>query len=268
MLTQISKIGFKSATAALIAFGLTTASGLAAPVKNIVLVHGAWVDGSGWKPVYEILVRDGYHVTMVQEPETSFGEDVTAAKRVLELQPDSCILVGHSYGGSIITEAGVDSHVVGLVYVAAHAPDVGEDEGTLGKSTPSVLAKTEGAIQKTSDGFTYLNPADFPKLFAPDLPHQEAVFESRSQVLAAAKVFNTPLTAAAWRTKPIWGVVALADQIINPDLEKWYYERAHSHVTEIAGASHSVYESHPKEVAAVIEQAAEEAQDQAHSSQN
>jgi pimeloyl-ACP methyl ester carboxylesterase len=268
MLNQISKTSFKSAAAALVTFGLTAASGLAAPVKNIVLVHGAWVDGSGWKPVYEILLRDGYNVTMVQEPETSFGADVTATKRILELQPDPCILVGHSYGGSIITEAGVDSHVVGLVYVAAHAPDVGEDEGTLGKSTPSVLAKTEGATEKTADGFTYLNPADFPKLFAPDLPQQKAVFESRSQVLAAAKVFNTPLTAAAWRTKPTWGVVALADQIINPDLEKWYYERAHSHVTEIAGASHSVYESHPKEVAAVIEQAAEEAQNQVHPSQN
>jgi pimeloyl-ACP methyl ester carboxylesterase len=268
MLNQIAKISLKSAAAVLIAIGLTAASGLAAPVKNIVLVHGAWVDGSGWKPVYEILVRDGYNVTMVQEPETSFAADVTAAKRILELQPDPCILVGHSYGGSIITEAGVDSHVVGLVYVAAHAPDVGEDEGTLGKSTPSVLAKTEGAIEKTADGFTYLNPADFPKLFAPDLPQQQAVFESRSQVLAAANVFNTPLTAAAWRTKPTWGVVALADQIINPDLEKWYYERAHSHVTEIAGASHSVYESHPNEVAAVIEQAAEEAQDQVHPSQN
>jgi pimeloyl-ACP methyl ester carboxylesterase len=268
MLNQLSKISFKSAAAALVTFGLTAASGLAAPVKNIVLVHGAWVDGSGWKPVYEILVSDGYNVTMVQEPETSFGADVTAAKRILELQPDPCILVGHSYGGSIITEAGVDSHVVGLVYVAAHAPDVGEDEGTLGKSTPSVLAKTEGAIEKTADGFTYLNPADFPKLFAPDLPQQQAVFESRSQVLAAAKVFNTPLTAAAWRTKPTWGVVALADQIINPDLEKWYYQRAHSHVTEIAGASHSVYESHPKEVAAVIEQAAQEAQNQVHPLQN
>jgi pimeloyl-ACP methyl ester carboxylesterase len=210
--------------------------------------------------VYDILIKDGYNVTMVQEPETSFEADVVAAKRILDLQPGPCILVGHSYGGSIITEAGIDPHVVGLVYVAAHAPDVGEDEGALGKKTPSVLAKTEGAIRKTADGFTYLNPADFPKLFAPDLPHQQAVFESRSQVLAAAKVFTTPLTAAAWKTKPSWGIVALADQIINPDLEKWYYQRAHSQVSEIAGASHSVYESHPKEVAAVIEQAAEKAQ--------
>ncbi len=260
MLNHDVKVSFKSAAAALAAFSLTAASALAAPVKNIVLVHGAWVDGSGWRPVYEILVKDGYNVTMVQEPETSFEADVTAAKRILDLQPGPCILVGHSYGGSIITEAGVDPHVVGLVYVAAHAPDVGEDEGALGKKTPSVLAKTEGAIKKTDDGLTYLNPADFLKLFAPDLPHDQAEFESRSQVFAAAEVFNTPLTTAAWTTKPSWGVVALADQIINPDLEKWYYARAHSHTVEIPGASHSVYESHPKQVAAVIEQAAENAQ--------
>ncbi len=262
MFNHTAKVSFKSAAAALAAFGLSAASAMAAPVKNIVLVHGAWVDGSGWRPVYDILVKDGYHVTMVQEPETSFQADVTAAKRVLDLQPGPCILVGHSYGGSIITEAGVDPHVVGLVYVAAHAPDIGEDEGGPWQETPSVLAKTEGAIKKTADNFTYLNPADFPKLFAPDLPHDQAVFESRSQVFAAAEVFSTPLTAAAWKTKPSWGVVALHDQIINPDLEKWYYERAHSHTTEVPGASHSVYESHPKEVAAVIEQAAEHAVEQ------
>jgi pimeloyl-ACP methyl ester carboxylesterase len=228
-------------------------------VRNIVLVHGAWVDASGWRPVYEILIKDGYNVTMVQIPETSFQDDVAAAKRILSLQNGPCILVGHSYGGSVITEAGIDPHVVGLVYVAAHAPDVGEDEGTLGKKTPSVLAKTEGAVKKTADGFTYLNPSDFPELFAPDLPREQAVFESRSQVLAAAVVFTTPLTAAAWKTKPSWAVVALADKIINPDLEKWYYMRAHSHTIEIPGASHSVYESHPKEVAAQIEEAASHA---------
>jgi pimeloyl-ACP methyl ester carboxylesterase len=142
------------------------------------------------------------------------------------------------------------------VYVAAHAPDVGEDEGSLGKKTPSILAKTEGAIRKTPDEFTYLNPEDFPKLFAPDLPRERAEFSARSQVLAAAKVFTTPLTAAAWKTKPSWGIIAGNDKIINPDLERWYYERAKSHTTEITGASHSVYESHPKEVAAVITEAA------------
>jgi pimeloyl-ACP methyl ester carboxylesterase len=238
----------------------TTASAIADPVKNIVLVHGAWVDGSGWKPVYEILRNEGFNVTMVQEPETSFADDVTAAKHILDLQDGPTVLVGHSYGGSIITEAGVHPNVVGLVYVAAHAPDVGEDEGELGKKTPSVVAKTDGAIKKTPDGFTYLDPAEFPKLFAPDLPLEQAEFEARSQVLAAASVFNTPLTAAAWKTKPSWGVVAGSDQIINPDLERWYYARAKSKTVEIDGASHSVYVSHPQEVAAVIVDAARNAQ--------
>ena len=130
-------------------------------LKNVVLVHGAWVDASGWKSVYEILKKEGFNVTMVQEPETSFADDVTATKRVLDLQDGPTLLVGHSYGGSIITEAGVHPNVVGLVYVAAHAPDVGEDEAALGKKTPSILAKTEGAIKKTPDDFTYLDPAEF-----------------------------------------------------------------------------------------------------------
>ena len=205
-------------------------------------------------------IKNIVHVTMVQEPETSFPDDVAATKRVLDLQDGPTLLVGHSYGGSIITEAGIHPNVVGLVYVAAHAPDVGEDEAALGKKTPNVLAKTEGAIRKTPDEFTYLNPADFPGLFAPDLPREQAEFEARSQVLAAAKVFSTPLTAAAWKTKPSWGIVAGNDKIINPDLERWYYARAKSHTIEIKGASHSVYESHPKEVAAVIADAARKAQ--------
>jgi pimeloyl-ACP methyl ester carboxylesterase len=232
----------------------------AEPLKNVVLVHGAWVDASGWKPVYEILTKEGFHVSMVQEPETSFADDVAATKRVLDLQDGPTLLVGHSYGGSIITEAGVHPNVVGLVYVAAHAPDVGENESALGKKTPSVLAKTEGAIKVTPDKFTYLNPVEFPKLFAPDLPRERAEFVGRSQVLAAAQVFSTPLTAAAWKTKPSWGIVAGSDKIINPDLERWYYTRAKSRTTEIAGASHSVYESHPKEVAAVITNAARTAE--------
>jgi pimeloyl-ACP methyl ester carboxylesterase len=238
----------------------TTASVTAEPVKNIVLVHGAWVDGSGWKPVYEILRKEGFNVTMVQEPETSFADDVTATKRILDLQDGPTILVGHSYGGSIITQAGVHPNVVGLVYVAAHAPDVGEDEGQLGAKTPSVLAKTDGAVKKTPDGFTFLDPAEFAKLFAPDLPREQAEFTARSQVLTAGSVFNAPLTAAAWKTKPSWGVVAGSDQIINPDLERWYYARAKSKTVEIDGASHSVYVSHPQEVAAVIIDAARNAQ--------
>ena len=231
-----------------------------APVRNIVLVHGAWVDGSGWKPVYDILTRDGYHVTMVQEPLTSLEGDVAATRRVLDLQNGPTILVGHSYGGSVITEAGVHTNVAGLVYVAAHAPNVGEDEGALGKKTPSFLAKQTDAVEKTADGYTYLNPAVFPKDFAADLPLRQATFESRSQILTSAQVFTTPLTAAAWTSKPSWGIVAGSDKIISPDLERWYYQRAGSHTTEIEGASHSVYESRPREVAAVIEEAARNAQ--------
>jgi pimeloyl-ACP methyl ester carboxylesterase len=248
------------AFAAALSLASAAAPAKAEPLKNIVLVHGAWVDASGWKPVYEILTREGFHVSMVQEPETSFADDVTAAKRILDLQDGPTLLVGHSYGGSIITEAGVHPNVVGLVYVAAHAPDVGEDEGELGKKMPSVLAKTEGAIKITPDKFTYLNPVEFPKLFAPNLPRAQADFESRSQVLAAAQVFNTPLTAAAWKTKPSWGIVAANDQIINPDLERWYYERAKSHTTIIEGVGHDVFEARPKEVAAVITEAARKAE--------
>jgi pimeloyl-ACP methyl ester carboxylesterase len=257
---MLVKINFARTVVTLTVLGGVAIPALATPVRNIVLVHGAWVDGSGWKPVFEILIKDGYNVSIVQVPETSFQDDITATKRILDLQSGPCILVGHSYGGSIITQAGVDSHVVGLVYVAAHAPDIGENESDLGKRVPSLLAGQKGAIEKTGDGFTFLNPDDFYDLFAPDLPREQADFESRSQVLASVKVFSTPLTAAAWKAKPSWGIVALADKIINPDLEKWYYARAHSHTTEIEGASHSVYESHPKEVAAVIEEAAQKSQ--------
>jgi pimeloyl-ACP methyl ester carboxylesterase len=224
-----------------------------------VLVHGAWVDASGWKPVYDILTRDGYAVTMVQEPLTSLQDDVAATNRIIDLQTGPTILVGHSYGGSIITETGIHPNVVGLVYVAAHAPDVGEDEGALGRSMPSATQQQAGAIATTGDGFTFLNPKDFYHDFAADLPRERADFESRSQILTAATVFTTPLTAAAWRTKPSWAIVAEADRIINPDLERWYYARAQSHTVVLEGASHSVYESRPQEVAAVIEGAAQHA---------
>jgi pimeloyl-ACP methyl ester carboxylesterase len=232
----------------------------AAPIENIVLVHGAWVDASGWKAIYDILTKEGFKVTMVQEPQTSFADDVAATKRVLDIQNGPTLLVGHSYGGSIITEAGMHPMVVGLVYVAAHAPDVEENESALGKKTPSVLGKTTGAIKETADEFTYLDTAHYLTLFAPDLPREYAEFMARSQVLAAAKVFTAPLTAAAWKTKPSWGIVAGDDQIISPSLERWYYARAKSHTIEIKGASHAVFASHPKEVAAVIAEAARNVQ--------
>ena len=224
-------------------------------IRNIVLVHGAWADGSGWKGVYDILVKDGYKVSIVQEPETSFKEDVAATKRILALQDGPCILVAHSYGGAAITEAGTDPSVVGLVYVAAHMPDSGEKESEDGKRFPSDLAKS-GAIKKTPDGFTYIDPAQFHEYFAADLSAEQAAFMARSQVLNFADNFSATITTAAWRTKPSWMLVAGSDRTINPDLERWYAERAKSHKVEVAGASHSVYVSHPKEVTDVIESAA------------
>jgi pimeloyl-ACP methyl ester carboxylesterase len=224
-------------------------------VRNIVLVHGAWADGSGWKGVYDILVKDGYNVSIVQEPETSFKEDVAAAKRVLALQNGPCILVAHSYGGAVITEAGTDPAVAGLVYVAAHMPDAGENEADDGKRFPSDLSKST-AIKKTSDGFTYLDPAQFHEYFAADLSAEQAAFMARSQVFNLGDNFKAVITTPAWRNKPSWMLVAGKDRTINPDLERWYATRAKSHMVEVAGASHAVYVSRPKEVAALIEEAA------------
>jgi len=227
-------------------------------IRNIVLVHGAWADGAGWKGVYDILVKDGYNVSIVQEPETSFKEDVDATKRTLAQQDGACILVGHSYGGAVITEAGTDPSVAGSVYIAAHMPDAGENEADDGKRFPSDLSKST-AIKKTPDGFTYLNPAQFHEYFAADLSAEQAAFMARSQVLNFADNFKAVITTAAWRNKPSWVLVAGADRAINPDLERWYATRAKSHKVEVSGASHAVYASRPKEVAAVIEEAASRA---------
>src|ERR1700759_386211 len=175
-------------------------------VKNIVLVHGAWADGSGWRGVYDNLVRDGFNVSIVQEPETSFQDDVTAVKRILALQDGPSILVAHSYGGAVITEAGTDPLVVGLVYVAAHMPDAGENEADDGKRFPSDLAKS-GAINKTPDGVTYINPAQFHELFAAGLPAERAAFMARSQVLNRDDNFSATIATAAWKTKPSWMLV-------------------------------------------------------------
>jgi pimeloyl-ACP methyl ester carboxylesterase len=239
----------------LLTCGVLSAQNQEHRVRNVVLVHGAWADGSGWRGVYDILVKDGYNVSIVQEPETSFADDVAATKRVLAQQNGPSILVAHSYGGAVITEAGTDPSVVGLVYVAAHMPDSGEKESEDGKRFPSDLAKS-GAIKKTPDGFTYIDPAQFHELFAADLPDDRAAFMARSQVLNFADNFSATITAAAWRTKPSWMVVAGSDRTISPELERWYAERAKSHTVEVAGASHSVYVSHPKEVADIIESAA------------
>jgi pimeloyl-ACP methyl ester carboxylesterase len=222
-----------------------------APIKNIVLVHGYFADGSGWKAVSNILTRDGYKVSVVQEPETSFEDDVAATTRVIDAQDGPSILVGHSYGGAVVTQAGNDPKVAGLVYVAAFQPDTGESAMVLNNKMPSATK----AIKATADGYLYLDPASFHQDFAADLPADEANFMAHSQVMPAAKSFGTPITSAAWRTKPSWAVVAKADRAINPDLERFMTKRAGSKTVEI-NASHAVYISHPAEVAKLIEQAA------------
>ena len=226
--------------------------------KNIVLVHGAFVDGSGWKPVYNILVKAGYHVTIVQQPMTTLTDDVTAVQRVLAMQDGPCILVAHSYGGAIITEGGNDPRVIGLVYIAAHAPDAGETEAGNAKKYPPDYR----SLRKTGDGFDYIDPSKFYPDFAADLPREQATFMAHSQMPAADTVFHAIITQAAWKVKPTWYLVARSDRIINPDLERMYAKRAHSHTVEIDGASHSVYESHPKEVAKLIMEAAAQAGNQ------
>src|SRR6202041_2172991 len=218
----------------LLTCGVLSAQNQAHGVRNIVLVHGAWADGSGWKGVYDILVKDGYNVSIVQEPETAFQEDVAATRRVLAQQDGPCILVAHSYGGAVITEAGTDPSVSGPVYIAAHMPDAGENESDDGKRFPSDLSNSTG-IKKTADGFTYLDTAQFHECFAADLPAKQTAFMARSQVFNFADNFKGVVTTAAWRSKPSWMLVAGRDRTINPDLERWYAERAKSNRVEVAG---------------------------------
>ncbi|HEX3667387.1 MAG TPA: alpha/beta hydrolase [Rhizomicrobium sp.] len=221
-----------------------------ADVKTIVLVHGAFADGSGWKPVAKILEQDGYAVQIVQEPETSFKDDVAATKLVLD-KAGPCVLVGHSYGGMIITEAGNHANVKSLVYVAAYQPDVGESAGALNAKMPAAAH----SIAPVGGGFLAVNQDAFPGDFAADLPRSEARFMAISQVPVAAETLGAGATVAAWKNKPAYAVVATQDRMINPDLERFMYKRSHSRAIELSG-SHAIFLSHPAEVAALIEKAA------------
>ncbi|WP_206240059.1 alpha/beta fold hydrolase [Novosphingobium terrae] len=221
------------------------------PVRNVVLVHGAFADGSGWLPVAEILRKDGYTVSIVQEPETSLADDVAAANRVLDRQSGPAVLVGHSYGGAIITEAGNNAHVASLVYVAAFAPDEGEQLGPLTGSKPPA-GKSVGPV---GGGYLAVDPAQFHADFAADVPAAQAQFMAISQVPINGVIFGTPVTAPAWKSKPTFGIVSTEDRMINPDLERSMYARAKAKVTELKG-SHAIFLSQPQRVAEVIEQAA------------
>ncbi|MGA7831952.1 MAG: alpha/beta hydrolase [Terracidiphilus sp.] len=223
----------------------------AEPVKNIVIVHGAFADGSGWQRVVEILGKDGYTVSVVQEPLTSLADDVAAAKRVLDLQQGPTLLVGHSYGGVVITEAGNAPNVVGLVYIAAFIPDQGE-------SAVSLLSKAPAAnndMRATNDDFLYLDPAAFPADFAADLPPIQAKFMAHSQPFLAKAAAGAPVTDAAWHHKKSWALVATLDHNINPDLERSMAKHAGCETIEVPG-SHAVYASKPIDVARLIERAA------------
>lgn len=243
---------FMAAAAALALFASLPVAH-AAPAKNVVLVHGAFADGSGWKAVYDQLRKDGYNVSVTQQPLTSLEDDVAAVNRVIDRQDGPVILVGHSYGGAIITEAGNNPKVSSLVYVAAFAPDQGEVLGALSNEKP---AATKG-IAPTKDGYLFVDPKVFPADFAGDVPKAEAEFMAISQMPVAAKSFGTAVTSPAWKTKPSYAIVATEDRMINPELERTMYQRAHAHVTEIKG-SHAVFVSQPRAVAKVIESASKE----------
>jgi pimeloyl-ACP methyl ester carboxylesterase len=223
----------------------------AGAIKNIVLVHGAFADGSGWKAVSDILQKDGYKVSIAQPPETSLADDVAATNRTIDAMNGPVILVGHSYGGVIITEAGANTHVKNLVYVAAFQPDEGESFASLIAKIPPASK----AIKPTPDGFLYVDPADFHADFAADVPAGIADFMARSQVLPAANIAGTNVTSPAWKSKPSFAIVATEDRTINPDLERFMYKRSKATMIELK-ASHAVYVSQPKAVAAFIEKAA------------
>ncbi|RTM01766.1 alpha/beta hydrolase [Ancylobacter aquaticus] len=223
-------------------------------IKNVVIVHGAFADGSGWRKVSDILSAKGYRVSIVQEPETSLADDVAATRRVLALQEGPAVLVGHSYGGTVITEAGRDDKVAALVYVAAFQPERGETLAALAASKPVPGADPQ-AIKATPDGYLYLDPAIFPAAFAADLPKAEADFLARSQVFTAKAAFTTAVGEPAWKVKPSWAIVATQDRSINPDLEREMAKRAESRVREVE-SSHAVYLSRPEAVAEVIAEAA------------
>jgi pimeloyl-ACP methyl ester carboxylesterase len=222
-------------------------------VKNIVLVHGAFADGSGWEAVHRILTSKGYKVTVVQNPLTSLEDDVTATNQTLDKQDGPVILVGHSWGGTVITQAGVHPKVAGLVYIAAFQPDIGETTLALAQSEPA--APENGIMPPDENGLIYYSKEKFHKGFAADLPKQKADFMYDSQIAISAKAFTTPVTQAAWKTKPSYAVLATEDKSINPAIKKNMYKRSGSVVTEIKG-SHVVFMSQPQKVADVIERAA------------
>jgi pimeloyl-ACP methyl ester carboxylesterase len=222
-------------------------------VVNVVLVHGGFVDGSGWQAVYSLLKKDGYNVSIVQNPTLSLEGDAEATRRIIDAQDGPVVLVGHSYGGAVITEAGNNDDVAALVYIAAFAPDNGESVNTLIANPPP--GAPVPPILPPKDGFLFLDREKFPASFAGDLRAEDTAFMADSQVPWGVEALGGSITEAAWRTKPSWYLVATEDRMIPPPAQRAMSERAGSTVVEDAG-SHAIYVSQPAAVAALIQQAA------------
>ena len=221
-------------------------------VKEIVLVHGGFVDGSGWEEVYKILKKEGYHVSIVQNPTISLADDVAVTRRVLETQSGPVILVGHSYGGAVISEAGNDPKVAGLVYITAFALDNGESVSALIKDPPP--GAPVPPILPPQDGYLFLDKAKFASSFAADVDAEKAAFMADSQVPWGLEALNGAVSEAAWRTKPSWYLVVTDDKMIPPAAQRFMSKRAGSTVVEVAG-SHAIYVSQPNAVATLIKSA-------------
>jgi pimeloyl-ACP methyl ester carboxylesterase len=221
--------------------------------KSVVLVHGGFVDGSGWEGVYSILRKDGYNVAIVQNSTVSLADDVNVTKRIIAQQSEPVILVGHSYGGVVITEAGTDPKVVGLVYIAAFAPDKGESVGTLIKDPPP--GAPVPPILPPQDGYLFLEKTKFAASFAADVEAEKAAFMADSQVPWGVEALNGKITEPAWKGKPSYYLVATDDKMIPPPAQRFMAQRASSIVVEAPG-SHAIYVSRPNVVAELIEKAA------------
>jgi pimeloyl-ACP methyl ester carboxylesterase len=224
-------------------------------VKNVVLVHGGFVDGSGWEGVYKILKKDGYSVTIVQNPTNSLSDDVAVTKRALAAQGGQSILVGHSYGGAVITEAGTDPNVAGLVYIAAFAPDTGESVNSLIANPPP--GAPVPPILPPQDGYLFLDKAKFAASFAADVDADKAAFMADSQVPWGVGALGGEISEPAWKSKPSWYLVTTEDKMIPPDAQRFMSKRAGANVVEVKG-SHAIYVSQPEPVAALVETAVKE----------
>ncbi len=224
-------------------------------VKNVVLVHGAFADGSGWRGVYENLTNRGYRVTIVQNPLTSLADDVAATKRALERQDGPVILVGHSWGGTVITEAGIDQKVAGLVYVSALSPDAGE---TTAQQYEGFAPTSEFVIETTNDGFGFVSPDKFKAGFAHDVSDADVAFMRDAQVPINMSAFATKLENAAWRSKPSWAVIATEDKAFDQAMLIHMAERIKAKITKVS-ASHALFMTQPAVIADTIDQAAKAA---------